>query len=89
MFGKILGTLDLTSVLLILLMHFGIFLNWRILMFHVAFLVFKGVIFRDDWNSILDIAIGFYMILMVFGISTFVDWIWIMYLGQKGLISVM
>ena len=87
MIARILGTLDLTSVLLIVLMHFSIFLGWRILIFHVAFLVIKGAIFWSDWNSYMDMAIGMYLILMGLGVVTFLDWIAAFYLFQKGVVS--
>ena len=89
MIARILGVIDLTAVLMIILMHFDIFLGWRLLLFHVAFLVVKGAIFWSDWNSYMDMAIGLYLILMGFGVVTFLDWIAAIYLAQKGIASLM
>ncbi|MBT7903527.1 hypothetical protein HN587_06715 [Candidatus Woesearchaeota archaeon] len=89
MIGKILGIGDLITAIVILLFHLEVFSYWRIGIIFVVYLIFKGVLFFPEINSILDILCGAYMLLLIFGFTTFLTWAIIIYLGQKAFFSLM
>ena len=65
--------------------HFGFFQTLTII--SILYLVIKGIIFIADPFSILDIMMALYLILLLFGISTFITWIFLLYIGYKIIIS--
>ncbi|MBT5023395.1 hypothetical protein HOK51_10905 [Candidatus Woesearchaeota archaeon] len=87
MFGKILGFGDLLSALAIVLLHYDFLITWRIGLLFCAYLIIKGYLFLPDVNSVLDILCGVYMFIMLFGITTPLTWIVVIYVGQKSLFS--
>ncbi len=83
---KLLGTADLISAVVVILLHYDL-VGWRIGLLFAAYLIIKGWSFRSDINSVMDILCGLYMILLVFGLSTFVSWVIAIYLFQKAVFS--
>jgi len=87
MIVKVLGFLDLLGVLAILLSPF---LPSQALMNVGMILSMKGIIFASMRNltSILDLLAGIYIGLLVYGFRNhIITWFFILYLGQKGLLS--
>ena len=81
----ILNALDFIVAINIVALHFGFLQNLAI--FSIIYLILKGIIFIVDPFSIIDIIIGVYMILLLFGISTFLTWLFLSYLLYKIVIS--
>jgi hypothetical protein len=84
---KLLGIMDLLCAAVVLLLHYNLFIGWRIGIIFVAYLLVKGFLFRQDINSIMDILCGIYMFIMLFGLTTVVSWVVAIYLFQKAVFS--
>ncbi|MFC1741865.1 hypothetical protein ACFL3V_04990 [Nanoarchaeota archaeon] len=83
---KLMGLMDLLCAVCAVLLHYDI-LGWRIGLIFVAYLVIKGWLFREDIASLVDILCGLYMFVMLFGFTTFVTWVVVIYLFQKAVFS--
>jgi hypothetical protein len=84
---KLFGLLDLFSALFILLFHFGA-IGIKLPILVIMYLGFKVILYRGDFASILDGAVVVFVIAMLFGFtSTFLMVVALIYLGQKGLFS--
>ena len=83
---KLMGVMDLLSAVCVVLLHYDI-LSWRIGLIFVAYLVIKGWLFREDINSVMDLLCGIYMFVMLFGFTTIVTWVVVVYLFQKAVFS--
>jgi hypothetical protein len=83
---RLLGVLDLIAALLIVLLHFELG-GWRIPLIISLYLVAKGLAFRGDWLSYVDIAIGIYVWLIFIGFTTFFDYLLAAWLVYKGIVS--
>ena len=59
---------DIFSYLFIILIDMGLFDSWRLLFGIAFYLIAKAFIFRDTM-SLLDGAVGFYAILLIFGFN--------------------
>jgi hypothetical protein len=87
MFLKILGTLDLVSVAGLLLQQYGVF-SFRFALIVSLYLMLKGYVFREAWTSYIDMAIGIYLLLMIFGLNhIIITYAFAIYLAQKALVS--
>jgi hypothetical protein len=53
----------------------------------MLYLFVKGWVFRESLASIMDILCGIYVLVLMFGFSTFVSWIIAIYLFQKAVFS--
>lgn len=87
MAAKLLGMIDLAIVFIIL---FHSSLPAKLILFAAGYLIVKGVffIFTGDYASYADAAIGIYMVFMLIGASfTFITAISVVFLAQKGLLS--
>ena len=81
-----LALLDLLATSMMLLHHFD-FVGSRLVLACSIYLLAKGIAFRDP-ASFLDMAVGCYMIGMVFfGLKTFLVYVFAVYLVQKSLLS--
>jgi len=83
---KIMGFADLLSAFIILLLHFDV-VGWRLAIIVAAYLFTKAYAFRGDFASILDGITGLYVLLLMFGLHTFLAYIFVIYLLQKGIMS--
>jgi len=70
----------------VLLTHFGVLDSWRILFSGAVYLIGKGFMFQGSFLSILDIVCGVYLLLMLLGVRSFIDYIVFGYLIYKVLI---
>lgn len=89
MFAKVLGLLDLLCVIVIVLYNF---MPHQLIMNLGMLLTMKGIIFSSMRNlvSILDVFAGIYIGLLVYGIhNSTVTIFFVIYLGQKGLLSLL
>ncbi len=84
---KLFGIADLLSAAVVIMLHYDIFITWRIGLFFVSYLLIKGWIFREDLNSIMDILCGLYIFVMLFGFTTIISWVVAIYLFQKACFS--
>jgi len=77
---------DLLSGIFLLLLHFD-FIPWRAAFGFAMYLIIKGYLFKADFLSMVDLLMGVYMILAMFGIKTFFVYIFFAYVIYKFLIS--
>lgn len=80
----IFAILDLIALINVVGLHFDLIPGWRFPMGSVAYLILKAIVFKGEFLSILDAAIGVYMFFMViFGIHFFIDYIIMAYFVYK------
>jgi hypothetical protein len=63
--------------------HFGLLYEWRITFLSVAYLIGKGLVFRESFLSLLDILAGIYFILIMLGVRTFLVYAFALVLAYK------
>ena len=86
---RVLGVLDLVGALLLLAHPI---VPKAVLLYFAMYLMFKGGYFAFRYNiaSIIDTAFGVYMIAVAYGFSVnILSLIGLIYLGQKGLVSLL
>ena len=81
----ILNILDLAVATILIGVHFGFFI--AAIVPTIMYLIIKGLILIKDPFSIIDIMIAIYLIILAFGIKTFLTWIFVIYLLYKTIIS--
>jgi len=84
---KLLGAADLFCVVTIILLQFDL-LGWKWAFLVFAYLVIKGWLFRSAASSLIDIMCGVYVLLMMFGLTTWIAYIVALYLFQKAVFSI-
>jgi len=84
---KIMGIGDLMTATAVVLMHYEL-IGWRTGLLFTAYILIKGWMFKGDIGSFLDMLCGAYMFAMLFGLTTFIDWIAAIYLFQKAVFSI-
>ncbi len=83
---KVMPVMDILATISMLLFHFGAF-QWRIVFPFSMYLIAKGIAFRDV-ASIIDLIAGAYALgMIVFGLHTFLVYIFAAYLLQKALLG--
>jgi len=60
---------------------------WRVGLIFASYLIIKGIAFKGDFASYVDMTIGLYMIIIPVFSPTFLTVIFLIYLGQKAFIS--
>ena len=82
---KLFGLLDLLAgiVLILLKWSIGINLGW----FLAVYLIIKALIFFSIIASVLDFASAVFIILAINGTYLNVTWVFVLWLSQKGLVS--
>jgi len=86
MIVRLLGVLDFLSGIIMVLLHFGI-IPWNVAFGFALYLILKGIVFKSDFMSLFDLLMGVYMILMLFGIRTFITYIFAGYSLYKLFVS--
>jgi len=81
----ILGILDLLAAVVLVLSHYGLIIYGIAILF-VIYLMAKLFIFKD-FISFIDFLAGFYLVLIFYGVHTFIVWIFAFYLLQKSITS--
>ena len=84
MIVKIFSIAGLLTAAIILFLHFSV-LPWNIGVAAAFYLAIKWFMFRGDIASIIDFFVGVYIILLMFGVHTFLSYIFAGYLIQKGI----
>jgi len=88
MFLSIFGIIDLFLVLIILASNI---LPKGVVIIAAAYIILKGIFFvlHNDTVSYVDIVVGIYLVLLVFGFSLdVVTFMSAVFLAQKGLLSI-
>ncbi len=85
---RALGFMDLLTGIMILLYQYDV-LPTRLFISFILYLLLKGIIFRLDFASFIDITVGVYMIFMIFHPITIMSYIAAIYLFQKSVTSLM
>ncbi|MFT4261667.1 MAG: hypothetical protein ACMXX9_04515 [Candidatus Woesearchaeota archaeon] len=83
---KFMGFLDLLTGFVMLLFNFGL-VSGRFMVSFMAYLIIKGLMFKGDIASFIDILIALYIVLMFIYPITIITIIIMLYLFQKGMFS--
>ncbi len=75
--------MDIYSAIVMLLVQFDV-TPWRVILTASAWLILKGILFRGEMASMIDLGIGVYHLLMIVLPIPFVTWILAIYLFIKG-----
>lgn len=59
--------LDVLVFFIVLFAQFGIFEHWRLLLAGAGYLILKGLAFKGDLLSTIDLVFGIYILLMLIG----------------------
>ncbi|RLE39049.1 hypothetical protein DRJ17_02005 [Candidatus Woesearchaeota archaeon] len=78
--------MDLFCAVTIVLLNYGL-INKLIAVGAILYLIVKGFMFRKDISSILDVISGLYMCLLLLGFGSILTFIFVVYLVEKGIIS--
>ena len=81
------GILDLTAIVYISLLFFDK-IPAKSVVWVLAYFLVKGLMFRFDFNTWIELGIGVYVLLLMIGLH--MSWIYaftLIYMGQKGLMS--
>jgi hypothetical protein len=84
---KFMGFLDILTGISLILFNFGL-VSGRFMLSFVCYLLIKGLMFKGDVASFIDIIIAVYILFMFFNPITFITVIIMIYLFQKGLFSI-
>jgi len=84
----LLGFLDILTAVMLILGNFDL-VSGKVVSAFVIYLFMKGLIFRGDVASFIDIAIAMYAVIMIFYPITIITIIASIYLLQKGVSSFM
>lgn len=86
---KLFGLFDLLSGVLLLLAHFSEGFNTisRMSIGFIMYLFIKAYMFKGDFASFIDFLTGIYFVMILFGIKTFLTYIFALYLFQKAYFS--
>jgi len=76
--------LDFLTAIVVAGAHYNL-ISWKLLIYHAIYLILKGVIYWRSWMSWIDIIVGIYIILMIFGLHGWMTWISICYFVYKAL----
>ena len=83
---KFMGLLDLATAVIIVLHNYEL-VAVRLVLSFILFLILKGLMFKGDVASMLDLGIAAYMIIAIFFPITIISWIAALYILQKALVS--
>ncbi len=83
---KIFGTLDFLTALVILSLQWD-FGAWNLGLAGTCYLTLKWFMFRESLQSIFDLTIGIYILLLILGWHSIISYVAAGYLLQKAAIS--
>ena len=84
---KFMGFLDLFTGIAILLFQYSL-ASHRFMLSFIAYLIIKGLMFKGDAASIVDIFLAAYILFMFIYPVTLISLLAALYLFQKGVLSV-
>ena len=82
---KLFGLLDIIAGFLLILLKYHI--GETLALFFAAYLIIKGLVFFGGINTFFDLTSGVLLILAAQGVYSLFYWIAILWLFQKGIIS--
>jgi len=85
MIVKLLGLVDLLAALCFLLVQWGVFENFAVVI--AIILLIKSLIFISDFTSIIDLISALYLFLVIFNIHSAFAFIFVLWLLQKAIFS--
>ena len=83
---KIFGFADLLTVVIMFLLNSSL-IPWRFALIFASYLIIKGLIFKGDFASMMDIIVGVYIILIPVFSWKILTIILAIYMIQKAVIS--
>ncbi len=83
----LLGFIDVLIAALMITTHLGLLHEWRLTIMIAAYLIGKGIIFRGDFFSVLDILASIYFILIMLGVRTILVYAFALVLAYKFITS--
>ena len=86
MLAFLLGLFDVLTGIFMLLLHYDA-TGWRAVFGFAMYMILKGIAFRFEFLSIIDLLMGIYIILMFFGVKTFLVYVFFAYIMYKAVIS--
>lgn len=87
-FLKVLGVCDLLTSFGVLLLHYQTgWVGWKLTLIFSGYLLVKGVVFRSNLISLIDLFAGLYVIVLFFGGKTVLSFVIAFYLFQKAALS--
>lgn len=84
---KFLGLMDFATFFIMLGAHFNL-IGVKLIVLASMYMFFKSYFFRGDWNSFVDLIVGLYLLLMALGVTSFVTYLFALYLFQKSYVSI-
>jgi succinate dehydrogenase/fumarate reductase cytochrome b subunit len=87
MLVKILGIIDLSAAVSMLMLHHGVG-GWRMCLGFAVYLLAKGYAFRSSWASYIDMLAGVYMLISIFSTNAFLSYAFAIFLAQKAMRSI-
>ena len=67
--------MDVVIAIVMILSHFELIHEWRLAFAGAAYLIGKGIVFRGNLLSILDLLSGVYFLLIMVGVRSFLVYI--------------
>jgi len=83
---KIFGFLDFVAIIMMVLLSYSL-VPWRIALIFAAYLIVKGLTFKGDFASTMDIIVGIYIVLIPIFSWKLLTIIFTIYMGQKAIVS--
>ena len=82
---KLFGILDIIAAILLIVLKYHV--GETLALFFAVYLILKGLVFFGGINTFFDLTAGVLLILAAQGIYSLFYWIVILWLFQKGIIS--
>ena len=75
--------LDAIVLVIVLLAQLGVWDHWRFILGGAGYLILKGLAFRGELLSTVDLVFGVYMLIMLLGARWFITWLLVAWLIYK------
>jgi len=75
--------LDFFVILIVFLAQIGVYSHWRLFIVGAAYLILKGIAFKGEILSLIDLIGGVYLLIMALGATWFISWLLILWLAYK------
>lgn len=85
---KIMGIMDFLTGIMVILFNYDL-IGVKVLLVFLLYILIKGIAFRGDVASFIDLGIAIYMLLMLILPVTILSYIVAIYLFQKGAVSML
>ncbi len=85
-FYKVLGFFDIITIIIMILLSNEL-VSWKTGMIFAGYMILKGLVFKGDFASTIDLTAGIYIIIMPLFAPKLLTILFILYLSQKALVS--